>query len=339
MPQPRPTRPAQPTEEGYILIGVILLLIVFVIAMTVAAPRIAASIQRDRDVETMHRGKQYIRAIQLYYRKFNAYPPNVDALVKTNEIRFLRRRYLDPITGKDDWKPVLFGQNKTPMAMGFFGQPLGGPGMGGAVLAGTGPGGGNTNPAAGSIFAGNNNTSSSPTSSIFSNSPTGSSPGSGIGGSSLGASSLGGSGIGGSSISSSPTGTSNPSGTSTTGTDASNTPATGTTDANGNPTTGSTGQTYGGAGIIGFSPASPKQSILVYKKKNHYNEWEFLYSPLMEQQMMGGGNTGAIGQPASGLNGSQPLNGPGTTSPTSPTGGTFGPGGNTGSTPINPNQP
>ena len=42
----------------------------------------------------------------------------------------------------------------------------------------------------------------------------------------------------------------------------------------------SSNQTFGGGGIIGFSPASPKQSILIYKKKNHYNEWEFLYSPL-----------------------------------------------------------
>ena len=59
-----------------------------------------------------------------------------------------------------------------------------------------------------------------------------------------------------------------------------------------------TGQTFGGAGIIGFSPNSPKQSILVYKKKNHYNEWEFVYDPLAEQ-MMQGGNLGTIGQPAS----------------------------------------
>ena len=51
----------------------------------------------------------------------------------------------DPITGKDDWKPIMFGQQKTPLAMGFFGQPLGGAGFGGAVMAGTGPGGvGNT---------------------------------------------------------------------------------------------------------------------------------------------------------------------------------------------------
>jgi hypothetical protein len=37
---------------------------------------------------------------------------------------------------------------------------------------------------------------------------------------------------------------------------------------------------------------------MVYKKKNHYNEWEFVYDPITEQ-MMSGGNTGTIGQPAS----------------------------------------
>ena len=67
----------------------------------------ARSIQRDRDLETFHRGMQYRRAIQLYYRKFHAYPPNVDALVNTNDIRFLRKKYIDPMTGKDDWKPIV----------------------------------------------------------------------------------------------------------------------------------------------------------------------------------------------------------------------------------------
>jgi hypothetical protein len=56
---------------------------------------------------------------------------------------------------------------------------------------------------------------------------------------------------------------------------------------------------------MGFSPGSPKQSILVYKKKNHYNEWEFVYDPLADQMMMQGGNTGAIGTPA----GSSPIGG------------------------------
>ena len=102
-------RAPQAGEEGYILVAVIFMLAILIISMAVAVPKVRESIQRDREVETMHRGKQYTRAIQLYYRKFNAYPPNIDALVKTNEIRFLRKRYTDPMTGKDDWKPIAFG--------------------------------------------------------------------------------------------------------------------------------------------------------------------------------------------------------------------------------------
>ena len=31
-----------------------------------------------------------------------------------------------PSPGQDDWKPIAFGLNKTPTAMGFFGEPLAG---------------------------------------------------------------------------------------------------------------------------------------------------------------------------------------------------------------------
>jgi type II secretory pathway pseudopilin PulG len=265
-------------EEGYVLLGVLILMALFVIAMAVAAPKVAADIQRDRDLETMHRGKQYIRAIQLYYRKFHAYPPNVDALVKTQEIRFLRKRYLDPTTGKDDWKPIYFGQNKTPMAMGFFGQPLGG--TGGSVLGGTGPGGvGST---IGQPIGGNSN---SPQSGFgFGSQNPGTSSGSGSGTGS-------GTGDSGGSTGGTTGGTSGGSGTGITGLG------------------GDSGMTVGGA-VIGVSPASTKQSIYVYTKMNHYNEWEFLYSPLMDQPTIAGGGT--TGLPTSGTgstNGNQPNSG------------------------------
>jgi type II secretory pathway pseudopilin PulG len=258
----------KPGEAGYILLGVIILLALFVIAMAVTAPRIAADIQRDREVETMHRGKQYIRAIQLYYRMFNAYPPSVDALVKTNEIRFLRKRYIDPVTGKDDWKPIMYCQNKAPIAMGFFGQPLG-PASGCGPLAGIGPSGGN------GINGGN----------LFPNQgdQNGAGQQNGIGqqngGQQIGIGQNGGQQNGGI------------------------TNANGGVDQNGNQSNGgglgdnSNGQTFGGGGIMGVSPASDKKSILVYKKKDHYNQWEFTYSTLMDQQTMMGGNTGTIGQP------------------------------------------
>ena len=276
------------------LVAVIFLLFLLILSLSVALPKVREDIQRDRDVETMHRGKQYVRAIQLYYRKFGTYPPNIDALVKTNNIRFLRKRYIDPTTGKDDWKPVLFGQNKTPTAMGFFGQPLAG-----TTLAGIGPSGGN----------GLNGTGLNGSTGIGGTSSAG---GSGLfgGGSSAGGSGStfgGGSNSGGSTFS---LGSNNSGSTSTDGTSSSGTASSGTTSggdgtdssSSSGATNGPTGPTFGGAGIIGYSPASPKQSVLIFKKKNHYNEWEFTYNPMADQKMMTGGNSGTIGQPAGGTN-------------------------------------
>ena len=118
-----PTRHrSQPSEEGYILVAVIFMLAILIIAMAVAAPRVRKQLQRDREIETMHRGKQYARAVKLYYKKFGTYPASVDALINTNQIRFLRKKYIDPTTGKDEWKIIRFGQQKT-QTLGFFGQP------------------------------------------------------------------------------------------------------------------------------------------------------------------------------------------------------------------------
>jgi type II secretory pathway pseudopilin PulG len=234
-----------PSEEGYILVAVIFMLALFILTMSVAAPRVAKEIQRDRELETMERGKQYIRGIRMYYKKFNAYPPNVDALVKTSNIRYLRKKYVDPTTGKEDWKIIRFGQNKAPTAMGFFGQALTG-----STLAGIGNSGGNSV----------------------------------TGATSADSSFMGSSGSSGSSTSA----TSTTSGTNT---------STGTTNSTSTSGSSTSGQSFGGGGIIGFSPNKAKQSILVYKKKNHYNEWEFVYDPLSEQKVIS--STGTIGQSSS----------------------------------------
>lgn len=314
-----PIRPRRkPSEEGYILLAVIFLMAIMALWLAVAVPKMSRSIQRDRDLETMHRGKQYIRAVQLYYRKFGAYPPSMDALVKTNDIRFLRKKYIDPTTGKDDWAPIQFGQNKVPTAMGFFGQPL----ATGSTLAGIGPSGGNNlngvngTSGPGSFFGG-----------AGSSSGPGTAPGSSPGGSSLGSPD---SGIG----TATGSGSTDTSGSST----GSGTPGASGAGAIGSATggTGLTGQTFGGAGIIGFSPGSPKQSILVYKTKDHYKEWEFTYDPIMDQKMMSGGNTGTIGQPVGATPGAVGIPGI-TTQGTGTTGApTSNPNGGSGNTPTMP---
>ena len=82
------------------------MVLLIMIALAVAAPKMAESIRRDKEIETVHRGKQYARAIQMYFNKYGRYPNTIDQLVKTDNQRFLRKRYLDPMTGKDDWRII-----------------------------------------------------------------------------------------------------------------------------------------------------------------------------------------------------------------------------------------
>ena len=117
-----PSRRVKPSEEGYILVAVMFMIALLIISMAVALPKVAADIQRDREARDVPSRHAIPARHPVVFRKFQRYPPNMEALIKTNEIRFLRKKYIDPTTGKDDWKPILFGQNKTPMAMGFSGS-------------------------------------------------------------------------------------------------------------------------------------------------------------------------------------------------------------------------
>ena len=157
-------------DEGFLLVGAIVLVFLVVLALTIAAPQIAMSLKRDREIEATHRANQYVRAIQLYYKKFQHYPGSLEQLEKTNNQRFLRQQYLDPLTGKSDWRVIHVGENKTTIK-GFFGEDL--PGL----QAGLGSAAGMSSPTSGSGSA-------------FSNSP-GSGSG-GIGGSTGGPQSPGG---------------------------------------------------------------------------------------------------------------------------------------------------
>ena len=263
------------SESGYILLAVIFMMLLLLIALAVAAPRIAASIRRDREAELIHRGEQYKRAIKLYYKKFGSYPNSIAQLENTNKMRFLRKRYLDPMTGKDDWKVIHFGEAHIK-PLGLFGQPIQNGGL--STTAGSSvPGGtpGLTNPLGNTSSLGETSTLSSTSSS----------------------------------------------------TDTSSTPS---TDASGSTTPGSSsttssfsgtsasafgsGQTLGGAPIVGVVIKDTKASIKEYKKQKHYNEWEFVYDPvedMLSAVSLFGGGTNLNG------NSSNPNTGA-TTSPTSP---------------------
>ncbi len=118
------------SEAGYLLVAVVVMVALILIALSVAAPIIAKDLRRQKEIESQHRAEQYVRAIRLYYRKFHNYPPSIDALKQTNNIRFLRQEYVDPLTGKSDWKLIHMGEQKTTIK-GFFGQELAGIASGG----------------------------------------------------------------------------------------------------------------------------------------------------------------------------------------------------------------
>ena len=95
-------------ESGFALLLVFVMAAAISITLYMEVPRMAFESQRAKEQMAIDRGLQYKRAIQLFYRKYQLYPQNLDDLETTRNIRFLRRRYLDPLTGKE-WRLLHVG--------------------------------------------------------------------------------------------------------------------------------------------------------------------------------------------------------------------------------------
>ena len=254
----------QHSERGYILITLMLFVALLTIAALAVLPEIKQQIKRDREEELRHRGTAYMRAIQRYYKKTGRYPARLEELENTNNIRFLRKRYKDPITGKD-FKLLHVGDKELSVLGG------GGLGMGLAGLPGQLPGQG-VGPGQAQI-------------------------------SSQGAfQGLGGAGVQ-TAFNRQPGGLSQPGGTAqpdNSGNAANPTAAEGGDASENNPSNqvaaGATGRgplqtnsasgplTFGGGPILGVTSASKDRSIREFGDKiRHYNEWLFVYDPTADR--------------------------------------------------------
>ena len=134
-----PNRPAAPgtglDDEGYIMVALLIGMAVMAIWMSAALPAWRQQAVREKEAELIFRGEQYARAIFLYRQENGqAPPPNLDTLVNR---RYLRKKYLDPMTGKD-FVPVA-GTSSTP-APGRGGAGVGRQGGGAQPQAGGGRG-------------------------------------------------------------------------------------------------------------------------------------------------------------------------------------------------------
>src|SRR5215475_8186758 len=131
-------------QEGYVLLALMLAVTMILIALSIEAPRIAQQIKREKEEELYHRGMDYATAIKRFVHKSGGrYPLSVEQLEDTNHIRFLRKRYKDPMTGEDNWRLVRFGEAEIKVPAPPAGSlQTTNPGLGGGT-AGQGPAIGN----------------------------------------------------------------------------------------------------------------------------------------------------------------------------------------------------
>jgi type II secretory pathway pseudopilin PulG len=259
-------------ESGYLLLTLLLFITMLVIASAAIAPDIATEVKRQREEEMIHRGVQYSRAIQHYYKKFNRYPNTIEELQNTNNMRFLRKRYKDPITGKDfrllhygDVQMIGQGGLIGPGVTGANGQPF--------AAQGTGqPFGGN------SPFSNQNNPFGQQSSPFAAQSTTvfGSQQENPFGGNQNGA--FGNSPAMGQN--------SNPTQPGQAGADQQQSGNQGD-NASKNQSAGDSEsgdqKVYGGGPIVGVASTSKKDSVREFNKKHHYNEWQFTYDPSLDR--------------------------------------------------------
>jgi type II secretory pathway pseudopilin PulG len=220
-----------------VLVIVMIVATLLLIALTAALPSIYQEGQREREEELIFRGAQYARAVALFHKQFNRFPVSVKELLETNGIKFLRKEYPDPMDPKGKWRYIHV--NAAGVLLDSVNQRSGA---------------NQSNPAG----LGMNNSSS--TSSIS-------------GGSlSFGGSNSGGFG-GGSGFGLSPSGSGGFGGGTGFGISA---PGAGSDQIG--PTSsffGNQNQIQGGY-IVGVAATSHHESIKIWHKYTHYNEWEFI---------------------------------------------------------------
>ena len=232
------------SESGYVLLALLLFVALLSIAMLSIVNNIKFQMQRDHEEELIHRGVQYSRAVRKYFKAFGRYPTRVEELENTNNQRFLRHRYKDPITGKD-FKLLRLGdvqmsfgalpgvpvadmnqQQGAPGALSNLQQPLG-----------AGP------------------------SAIMSQNAPVETPGDASQGDQTGTGQQGDQNAAGNQG----------------GTPPPPQPLSQQSGANGAP------QVFGGGGIVGVASVSKDKTIREFNKKNHYNQWQFIYDPTTDR--------------------------------------------------------
>ncbi len=106
------------------LLAIMVVLILALIALTATAPYYVTQAKRDREEQLIRRGKAYANAIKRYYKRFGRYPTSLTELQSTQNLRFIRKLYKDPMVPDGEWRIIHYGEAKyPPKGFGFNNIP------------------------------------------------------------------------------------------------------------------------------------------------------------------------------------------------------------------------
>lgn len=103
--------PQLPHESGFTYVGLLLFLAITGIGLASVGTAWHAHLQREKEAELVFVGSQFQRAIRSYYERSpeagKLYPKALADLLEDRRsgtvVRHLRRIYVDPMTGQQDW--------------------------------------------------------------------------------------------------------------------------------------------------------------------------------------------------------------------------------------------
>jgi len=100
-------------QRGSALLIVVFFAAMMIIAAGAAMPSLLTQGQREREEDLIWRGKQYARAVKLFYRKNGRFPQSLNDLTKPQmNVRYLRRAYEDPMNREDGtWRLIYVAAN------------------------------------------------------------------------------------------------------------------------------------------------------------------------------------------------------------------------------------
>jgi hypothetical protein len=93
-------------ERGSALLIVFLFAAIVAIMLYKAMPDVVFEAQRQKEQILMDRGHEYKVAIKRFLARNKTYPTSLEQLDNFNNLRYIRRRYKDPMTGQNEWRLI-----------------------------------------------------------------------------------------------------------------------------------------------------------------------------------------------------------------------------------------